>query len=39
MTISNDSLAQLLDQEQLKTQRLLEELRTVKVRMQRKFAV
>ena len=28
MTISNDSLAQLLDQEQLKTQRLLEELRT-----------
>ena len=30
MTISNDSLAQLLDQEQLKTQRLLEELRTVK---------
>lgn len=30
MTITNDSLAQLLDQEQLKTQRLLEELRTVK---------
>lgn len=30
VTISNDSLAQLLDQEQLKTQRLLEELRTVK---------
>lgn len=30
MTISNDSLAQLLDKEQLKTQRLLEELRTVK---------
>lgn len=30
MTISNDSLAQLLDQEQVKTQRLLEELRTVK---------
>jgi hypothetical protein len=29
-TITNDSLAQLLDQEQLKTQRLLEELRTVK---------
>ena len=29
-TVSNDSLAQLLDQEQLKTQRLLEELRTVK---------
>lgn len=29
-TISNDSLAQLLDQEQIKTQRLLEELRTVK---------
>ena len=28
--VSNDSLAQLLDQEQLKTQRLLEELRTVK---------
>lgn len=30
MTIANDSLAQLLEQEQLKTQRLLEELRTVK---------
>ena len=30
LTISNDSLAQLLEQEQLKTQRLLEELRTVK---------
>ncbi|NDV83122.1 hypothetical protein [Bacteroides sp. 51] len=30
MTITNDSLAQLLGQEQLKTQRLLEELRTVK---------
>lgn len=29
-TVTNDSLAQLLDQEQLKTQRLLEELRTVK---------
>lgn len=28
--VFNDSLAQLLDQEQLKTQRLLEELRTVK---------
>lgn len=28
--VSNDSLAQLLEQEQLKTQRLLEELRTVK---------
>ena len=28
--VSNDSLAQLLDQEKLKTQRLLEELRTVK---------
>ena len=28
--VSNDSLAQLLDQEQLETQRLLEELRTVK---------
>lgn len=28
--VSNDSLAQLLDQEQVKTQRLLEELRTVK---------
>ena len=28
--VTNDSLAQLLDQEQLKTQRLLEELRTVK---------
>lgn len=28
--VSNDSLAELLDQEQLKTQRLLEELRTVK---------
>ena len=30
MTISNDSLSLLLEQEQLKTQRLLEELRTVK---------
>ena len=30
MTVSNDSLSQLLEQEQLKTQRLLEELRTVK---------
>lgn len=30
MTITNDSLAQLLGQEQQKTQRLLEELRTVK---------
>ena len=30
MTVSNDSLATLLDQEQTKTQRLLEELRTVK---------
>ena len=30
LTISNDSLAVLLEQEQLKTQRLLEELRTVK---------
>lgn len=30
MTVSNDSLAELLEQEQLKTQRLLEELRTVK---------
>ena len=30
MTVSNDSFAQLLEQEQLKTQRLLEELRTVK---------
>ena len=30
MTITNDSLVQLLSQEQLKTQRLLEELRTVK---------
>lgn len=30
MTVANDSLAQLLEQEQLKTQRLLEELRTVK---------
>lgn len=30
MTISNDSLSHLLEQEQLKTQRLLEELRTVK---------
>ncbi len=29
-TVTNDSLALLLDQEQLKTQRLLEELRTVK---------
>ena len=40
MTISNDSLAQLLDQEQLKTQRLLERTCTfVKSKMQRKFAV
>ncbi len=30
ITVTNDSLAQLLDQEQLKSQRLLEELRTVK---------
>lgn len=30
LTVSNDSLALLLEQEQLKTQRLLEELRTVK---------
>lgn len=30
LTVSNDSLAALLEQEQLKTQRLLEELRTVK---------
>ena len=30
LTVANDSLAQLLEQEQLKTQRLLEELRTVK---------
>ncbi len=30
MTVSNDSLAQQLEREQLKTQRLLEELRTVK---------
>lgn len=30
LTVSNDSLAMLLDQEQVKTQRLLEELRTVK---------
>lgn len=30
ITVSNDSLSQLLEQEQLKTQRLLEELRTVK---------
>jgi len=30
MTVSNDSLSNLLGQEQLKTQRLLEELRTVK---------
>lgn len=30
LTVSNDSLAYLLEQEQLKTQRLLEELRTVK---------
>lgn len=29
-TVTNDSLSQLLEQEQLKTQRLLEELRTVK---------
>ncbi|MCI1647581.1 MAG: hypothetical protein LKI39_03600 [Bacteroides sp.] len=30
MTVSNDSLSNLLEQEQIKTQRLLEELRTVK---------
>lgn len=30
MTVSNDSLSTLLEQEQIKTQRLLEELRTVK---------
>ena len=30
ITVTNDSLAQLLEQEQLKSQRLLEELRTVK---------
>lgn len=30
LTVSNDSLAVLLEQEQTKTQRLLEELRTVK---------
>ncbi|MEG1563508.1 MAG: hypothetical protein RR365_07245 [Bacteroides sp.] len=30
MTVSNDSLSTLLDREQMKTQRLLEELRTVK---------
>ena len=30
MTVTNDSLSVLLEQEQLKTQRLLEELRTVK---------
>jgi hypothetical protein len=30
LTVSNDSLSKLLEQEQLKTQRLLEELRTVK---------
>jgi DNA repair exonuclease SbcCD ATPase subunit len=30
LTVNNDSLAQLLEQEQTKTQRLLEELRTVK---------
>lgn len=30
MTVSNDSLSVLLEQEQIKTQRLLEELRTVK---------
>ena len=30
LTVSNDSLAVLLEQEQIKTQRLLEELRTVK---------
>ena len=29
LTVSNDSLSVLLEQEQLKTQRLLEELRTV----------
>ena len=30
LTVSNDSLSILLEQEQIKTQRLLEELRTVK---------
>ena len=30
LTVSNDSLSVLLEQEQVKTQRLLEELRTVK---------
>lgn len=31
LTVSNDSLSILLEQEQIKTQRLLEELRTVKI--------
>ena len=39
-TVTNDSLALLLEQEQLKTQRLLEELRTVKSsKLQRKSVV
>lgn len=38
LTVSNDSLSVLLEQEQLKTQRLLEELRTVKVPMPPKYA-
>ena len=38
LTVSNDSLSVLLEQEQLKTQRLLEELRTVKAPMPPKFA-
>lgn len=38
LTVSNDSLSILLEQEQLKTQRLLEELRTVKVPMPPKYA-
>lgn len=39
LTVSNDSLSVLLEQEQLKTQRLLEELRTVKAVTPLKYAV
>lgn len=39
LTVSNDSLSVLLEQEQLKTQRLLEELRTVRAQCHRDTAV
>ena len=38
LTVSNDSLSVLLEQEQLKTKRLLEELRTVKSTNAPKYA-